>query len=307
MSNSQIGKALAAKEKNDPAATSVEDSTVLNIIYMGTACHHCNKDSQCILTALHKVIDTSQQFVHIIDGPGAKPKKKKKNLVDEQKALENPMLGTYDFTCEFDAKENKLKMTKTPHHLGTLQTMVKETIHGKIRGKGYKKVVEEIIQVCDALMKSGKIKFPLIINMYGYSRGGDTTLRAANILQAEYGLKDVRINIFAIDPVPGPWRKQHMKARIIPPIVDEYHSTLMAHELTPGYEPMDASWLIPLDPVKTKIYHKVCFGGHGTAMTVPKNSQIADSAMLLWDNIHRFAARHGTRFKKKYSICHIES
>lgn len=306
MSFHNIGKALQESSEDKAGTPTVNpESTVLNVVCMGTKCHHSNKDSQSILTSLFKVIDTSKpdkgvskQYTHMIDGFGAKPKKSKEELIDENEAKLHPMLGAYDVDCEYDAKEDRVIVTKKKHELGVIEEARRKILQAQIRGKGYKKIVEEIIKVCDALMQTGKAKLPLILNLYGFSRGADTALRVANILLAEYGLEDVRINIFAIDPVPGPNRKGHMKARIIPPNVDNYVSILMKHEPALGFEPMDASRLVPLDPERTRIQHKIYFGNHGAAVTVPSKPEILDSAMLLWDAMHKFAKRNGTRLKK---------
>ena len=159
--------------------------TVLNIAMLGTGQHRDKVKS--ILTSLVDSIDIgSNQSAYLIDGLGA-PHKNKEHL----------MLGTYDLETAYYPDTGEFKTRKTLKK----DPLARATeIGGNLRGDGYLDAIKEICVLAEDMLRAGKS--PLVLNLFGFSRGGDTILRAANTLFGLYG-DAVQVNIFAVDPVPG--------------------------------------------------------------------------------------------------------
>src|SRR5262245_8930055 len=84
--------------------TDSPDKTVINFILHGTLYHQSN--SSTFLNTLAEMIKKGPtQFVHVINGVGGTP--------PPQAAKTEPMLGTYDFTCDFDPSTNEITTQKT--------------------------------------------------------------------------------------------------------------------------------------------------------------------------------------------------
>ena len=271
--------------------------TVLNLIMLGTDYHHLNPKQRHVLTDLSSAIETGpNQSVHLIDGVGGEPD------ANHPQAAEHPMLGDYDFQVKYNLTSGNITSQKT--HRKTFYGT--NSITGRLAGKGYQDAITEAIQVINCLQHAGKT--PLIINMYGYSRGADTALRIANILHSLYKPSEVKVNIFAIDPVAGVGRRQANKAQLIPNNVEEYQSIFMQDENRPGFEPQDKRRLKVQDPEATTVTHKIYAGNHGTPLrlqtdlniTPETNKYLAstiDTTRMVWDDLHKFAWRNGTLLK----------
>jgi hypothetical protein len=266
--------------------------TVLNLIFLGTGFHRLNKGKQHLLTELeNSIISAPDQYVHLIDGLGGVPDS------DNPSKAKYPMLGTYDFNSSYDAENNELLSHKKPRSAALSASVYAS----KVQGIGFHDAMTEATALVDTLVAAGKK--PLVINMYGFSRGADTALRFCNTLNGKYA--DVKANIFAIDAVAGVGRRSAKKGRLIPEMVEEYHSVLMANENNFGFEPQDKSRLNIQNPDNTKVTFQLLGGRHSSALTfaddptiIPaadnKVKKTTDSARILWDEMHRFAKRHGT-------------
>jgi hypothetical protein len=269
-----------------------ESPTVLNLIFLGTGYHRLNKGKQHLLTELeNSIISTPNQYVHLIDGLGGVPDS------DNASKAKYPMLGTYDFTSSYDAENNELITNKTPRSAA----LASSVFAGKVQGIGFHDAMAEATALVDTLVAAGKK--PLVINMYGFSRGADTALRFCNTLNGKYA--DVKANIFAIDAVAGVGRRSAKKGRLIPEMVEEYHAVLMANENNFGFEPQDKSRLNVQNTDTTKVTFQILGGRHSSGLTfkddptiIPaadnKVKKTTDSARLVWDGMHKFAKRHGT-------------
>lgn len=203
---------------------------------------------------------------------------------------------------------NTIQIDKQP--ISQFSTTSTTETKAKITGKGFKSGIMETVALVLKMVEAGKT--PLTLNMYGFSRGADTALRISNVLNAQYGREMLKVNIFAIDPVPGTGRRSSAKARLVPSIVEEYKSILMSDEATPGFEPTDKRRLIVQDPDSTKVSTDIYRGIHGGALNLkykPKkssdkkaienaNAKTNISAKMLWLTIQDFAEAHGTRIKE---------
>jgi hypothetical protein len=271
--------------------------TILNLILLGTGYHRLQKKGRSLLTELASHIETGpNQSVHLIDGLGGEPDK------DSPQAKNHPLLGTYDFQCDYDASTGVITTQKTDISsiFGT------SALSGKLKGSGYREAMAEAILVIETMIAAEKK--PLIINMYGFSRGGDTALRICNVLHSMHKPEDVKVNIFAIDPVAGTGRRKAKKAQLIPNNVEEFYAILMQDENSLGFGPQDKRHLKVQDPHHTIVKYQIYGGNHNTGMRIHTaltgdaevnnyNTATTDTARLVWDDLHKFAWRHATLVK----------
>ncbi|MDD9950612.1 MAG: hypothetical protein OXT67_03510 [Zetaproteobacteria bacterium] len=75
------------------------------------------------------------------------------------------------------------------------------------------------------------------VNLVGWGRGAVTAILVANLLAADERLGSLRINLFAIDPVPGPFLRARKHASI-PANVQNYIGIYQLDHLQPGAEPI---------------------------------------------------------------------
>lgn len=265
----------------------------LNLILLGTGEHHAEVET--VLTLLAKAIEeNANQKVHVIDGPGA----------NAPLDSDHPMLGTYHFSCLTDSQTATIipvKLLKT----GFMETT--STIGGLIAGSGCQDAIREAVQYIDAVIATGKK--PLVLNMFGYSRGSDTAVRLSNVLYGLYPREEIEINIFAIDPVPGPKRHSSIRSRLVD--VNDYEMVLMCHETRPFLIPQDLAQLEVKNPDILRVH--MLNGDHGASkrfryhpqyreLGTEANKRTTDTPRLLWHAIHAFIKRHGIVLKDNQQI-----
>ena len=265
-----------------------EQATVLNLVMLGTGENQGGKPG--LLSNFAAAINqTDKQYVHLINGVGGVAKS------DQE---DNPMVGTYDVTVNFDEQTQKLSVTKK------IRSAFKSVsrLAALVAGTGYKDAINEALAVIDKLIKAGKK--PLVLNLYGFSRGADTMLRLSNIIAKKYPNEDITINILDIDPVPGLGRRSAPNARYIPKQVKHYESILMEDEKRVEFTAQDRLRLIVADVNLTKIKHYFLRGYHGFATRITSaptdKASKSDSAHLLWDILQRFAYQHGTKLNPQF-------
>lgn len=139
--------------------------------------------------------------------------------------------------------------------------------------------------------------FPDTINMVGFSRGADACLRFANLMYQFY--PQIKINIIAIDPVPGPGRQGAETAQIIPPNVGNYVSTVALHENRAVFRPQDYSTLKPQDFENTHVECLPLPGHHGIHSRLSdKQSGTEDATELVQDMAIDRLKEWGTTFRE---------
>lgn len=111
-------------------------------------------------------------------------------------------------------------------------------------------------QIIRIFRKDGII--PTQINLVGWSRGGITCHMLANAMLADSQLKDIPVNIFAIDPVPGPLNFQPEKVTL-GKNVKEYVGFYAKDERSKGF-----TCVIPTVAADTKMHIFPISGRHAT-------------------------------------------
>lgn len=257
----------------------MDRSSSLNLFFLGTG-HH-RETSNNILTQFYNAAKkssgditdplSSTQFTHLFDGPGCKGTEK------------DPTPGQYTY----DPSTGE-KISRHDTSLGFKFFQIIQKITGLFAGDGVEDNMIEALQVIKHLEAKGQL--PTTINMFGHSRGADTTLRLANILRLTH--PEIKINIFAIDPVAGFGRASHKQAVTVPQNVDEYVSILSVDENRPHFEAQDKSKLNIEAPERTKAHFHMRPGEHNIALRF-KGDKTQGVAKLCWDDMYHFAGRHG--------------
>lgn len=111
-------------------------------------------------------------------------------------------------------------------------------------------------QIIRIFRKDGII--PTQVNLVGWSRGGITCHMLANAMLADSELKDIPVNIFAIDPVPGPLNFQPEKVTL-GKNVKEYVGFYAKDERSKGF-----TCVIPTVAADTKMHIFPISGRHAT-------------------------------------------
>ncbi|MBI6529109.1 hypothetical protein JEP40_08270 [Proteus vulgaris] len=111
-------------------------------------------------------------------------------------------------------------------------------------------------QIIRIFRKDGII--PTQVNLVGWSRGGITCHMLANAMLADPQLKDIPVNIFAIDPVPGPLNFQPEKVTL-GKNVKEYVGFYAKDERSKGF-----TCVIPTVATDTKMHIFPISGRHAT-------------------------------------------
>lgn len=163
------------------------------------------------------------------------------------------------------------------------------TIGGLVGGSGVDANVRTV--VAEIRRRKLEAKENLVVSMCGWSRGGITCFKVANALHASTDTRDVPINIFAIDPVPGGSAlNNHMwNALDTTPNIRMCHVVFSQHDrrglFSPYYPPVRGPFTdVDLMP-----------GDHSTI--VKKKAGKVDAYVLVKDLAKRFMTARGVSFK----------
>lgn len=103
-------------------------------------------------------------------------------------------------------------------------------------GIGVDENVVSMLNAITALVRVGEK--PQAINMMGWSRGAVTCIRIAYFLYLNPDLRDIPVNIFAVDPVAGQGHNNEVDAYTINSNVKNYIATLAVNEDRGGFAPI---------------------------------------------------------------------
>jgi len=279
------------KDKDKDKDKSNGHPNVLTLVMLGTT-HHSGK-LENILTEFHRSVVTDEShFSYLIEGVAG--------TASTKEMEKSPMLGTYDVTGVLLHPDGSIEGRK---ELRDKSNRVLEK-QAMITGAGSDDAIHEALLIINTLIANNKI--PLVINMAGFSRGADTLLRLSNILNDIYPKEIVSINIFAIDPVPGPMRQESKKAFLVPPNVNTYEAVYMNHEENIALRVQDQSRLMVENTKETKMISHLYHGVHESGLRFigdpndPNNprAHTQDAARLVWDDLRKFAHQHQTLLHK---------
>lgn len=139
------------------------------------------------------------------------------------------------------------------------------------------------------------------INMVGWSRGAVTCIKQANKLHEVFGTT-LKVNIFAIDPVPGGYNTITDDIRYIPPNVKDMLVVLAMDDDRGNFQPLDIHELLVMRPQTgsapaPNVHFLPLPGNHGSVVWPTKGSAPL-SGKLCVHLAHKFLQAHGTRFSR---------
>ncbi|KTD33811.1 Dot/Icm T4SS effector [Legionella nautarum] len=273
-------------------------SETASFFFLGTSQHRVtNKNA---ITALYRATKRNYKdsdpelssHVCLFDGVGSNPQGKSsdpKHLSDhkysQEKRKANPMPGRYIYNVE-TRKKILIETTVLPQNIKDLM----KRLSGTVAGEGIDELLFEAILRLEQLKEEGK--FPKHINLHGFSRGADTCVRLANLLNDLY--PELKVNLFLIDHVSGPGHSADPQAYTIPANVQHFESVTMLHEYRPYFDPQDKSRYVFTSPTTTEATFKVYPGGHGKGMNLGNSDKSNQVARLLHDDLFRFAKKTGS-------------
>ncbi|ABQ55985.1 TPA: DUF5621 domain-containing protein [Legionella pneumophila] len=252
----------------------------VTLSFLGTGQHRENVHH--ILTSFHNTIsevhkDNPTVATRMFDGPGSEPK---------SSGSKDPIPGTYIY----NPKDNS-KILISPVISQTITNAIQK-LTGNLAGEGIEHLLfEAVLYLNDIIEKNGG-KLPETVNLQGFSRGADTCMRMANLLYQLY--PDIKVNLFLIDQVPGPGKRDDPHSYTVPPNVEHFESTLMLHEYRPGFDPQHSGRYVIADPEKTKVVVKPYYGEHNTGNRVTEDPNTNHTAILLHDDMNRFCRETGS-------------
>lgn len=156
-------------------------------------------------------------------------------------------------------------------------------------GGGVKENVENTVELIRALNLAGKR--PDAINMLGWSRGAVTCIRIAwKLFQSQDGnLRNIPINIFAVDPVAGAGHSTETDATTVTPNVRKYFATLATGEKRRFFKPIAGHRLHIVDPAATQSWILPMPGHHSD--TAKNNNNVGK---IVFNMAYRFHTECGT-------------
>ncbi|QEY51624.1 Dot/Icm T4SS effector Lem25 family protein [Legionella longbeachae] len=266
-----------------------ETIQIVNLSFLGTG-EHRESDFH-IINSFHNTIlqanrNNSSIAARLFDGPGSAPK---------SPTSKHPTPGTYFY--------NPVTHTKLPINafISKKISNAMQQLTGVLAGEGVEDLLFEAAVYLNNIIEKNEGILPQTINLQGFSRGADACLRMANVIYLLY--PEIKVNLFLIDQVPGPGRRDHAPSYTIPPNVENFESTLMLHEYRPGFDPQHAGRYVFSAPEKTKSKIKIYYGEHGVGNRL-EHPEKNHTALLLHDDLNRFCRETGT-LPKMYSKFYI--
>ncbi len=267
-----------------------DDWRTFTIYNCGTAFNRNNRDELVADLASRTGGEEGDNWI-VNAGPGSDPeanldyfgKNPDTGIYGIQRLTQQARPGTFDPITK--KKKNWFKSTSG--------------IWGMATGAGWEDNVKSTLHHIDGLNAKGRL--PETINMAGWSRGAVTCHMIANALYKKY--RTIKINIFAIDPVPGlgQWRKHRTR---IDANVKNYAVVYQEDEKRGSFKAV----VVKHDKMtRFKIYNMP--GGHSTG--VSGNKKIyggnINMAVLVQDLSEKFLTEHGTVIQKRLGLSDAQS
>ena len=252
--------------------------TKVSITFLGTE-NHRDTHKSVLVTDYDRINALASQpdspiAAWLIDGPGCIG------------SPEHPRPGTYFYT--------QGKKIRAPDQIAAashkFQAWLKRT-YGALTGEGVESSLLEAVVYLEEIIAQNAGVLPKEISLQGFSRGADNCVRLANTIYKLH--PDIKINLFLVDPVPGPGRLDNPESYHIPPSVQDCQIALMLNEHKRGFEPQHPDRYVFTNP-KTKVAFQYLPGRHGAGLVTRDNFDLtpAVSQTLLQDSLLKYHIEH---------------
>jgi len=261
-----------------------QNPRILNLFHLGTT-GHCKKNDDILTYFYNGLKNTPDQSHYLINGIGGLPP-------DEDD--ENPMVGTYDVkSVNFDRQTGDIQVDKQKNKVFFPKL---RSIWDAATARSHHAIIDEIIKVVATVIENSPDRLPLILNLFGFSRGSDSIIRALNILSAMYGRDVFRARLFSLDNVAGTWRKKALRATHIPDCVEEVFYIQKIDESLFIFDNQDKSKIVVQNP-KTKTTYQNYRGfhtqGNSLDLSKPEHKPATDPvSSLCYDDLTKFYDRN---------------
>ncbi|MBM7114905.1 hypothetical protein [Archangium primigenium] len=146
------------------------------------------------------------------------------------------------------------------------------------------------------------------VNLVGWSRGAVTCIKQANKLHEVFGL-DLRVNIFAIDPVPGGLTSVTEDIKRVPPNVKNLLVVLALDDTRSNFQPIDSRTLKVMGPPSGSDYppnvHFLPLPGNHSDVVSTRRGNAPLSGQMCLHLAHKFLSHHGTAFDRTPPGAHM--
>lgn len=260
----------------------------VSITFLGTQ-HHRDTHRSVLVTAHDQINELATEpdssvAAWLIDGPGCLG------------TPEHPMPGTYYY--DETNGQKILDQTLADTQLRKFRTTLSR-YYRAVTGEGIESsLLEATLYIKGIIAQNGNV-LPSELNLQGFSRGADNCVRLANLIYSMY--PSIKINLFLIDPVPGPGRRDDPESYYIPPNVQDCHMIMMLSEHHFAFGPQHRNRYVFTNP-QTQVAINHLPGRHGAGIstksqtiTTPPESQILVQDALLNFNIQHKALPKGAK------------
>ncbi len=262
--------------------------TTVSITFLGTQ-QHRDTHRSALVTAHEQINELASESdssvaAWLIDGPGCVG------------TLEHPMPGTYYYDEKSGQKILDQELADT--QLRTFRRTLSR-YYRAVTGEGIESsLLEATLYIKGIIAQNGGV-LPSELNLQGFSRGADNCVRLANLIYSMY--PSIKINLFLVDPVPGPRRRDDPESYYIPPNVKDCHMIMMLNEHHVAFGPQHRNRYVFTNP-QTQVAINHLPGRHGAGistkekmLTTPPESQILVQDALLSYNIEHNALPKGAK------------
>lgn len=241
----------------------------------GTAFHR-DKEGEIVAEFGRLAAGTEYTNFLILDGPGSTP-------------TSAPTPGRFNpFT-----RHKTGKKTFGSREMG--HTHKNWAVTGLLTGAGWD---DNVMHAVAALAEVDPL--PEAVNMIGWSRGAVTCTKLAYTLNEFF--PQVKVNIFAIDPVAGIGNKSDTDASTIYSNVKNYLAVLSMHETRGFFKPQDIK-RVTFASRETNAIYLPFPGNHSGQVSLDKSCQkgIGEAAQIVWFMGMVFLKHFGTQFNRNPS------
>lgn len=253
--------------------------TTVSITFLGTCQHRLTHKS--VLVSAHDQIQElstkpdAQVAAWLIDGPGC------------YGSIEDPTPGTYFY---HDGKKI-VNRALVDEHVRNFSYLLDRNYRA-VTGEGVESSLLEASTYLEEIIAKNRGKLPKELNLQGFSRGADSCVRLANIIYQMH--PSIKINLFLVDPVPGPRRRDDPNSYYLPPSVQDCQINLMLNEHRQPYDPQHEDRYVFTNP-KTKVSINYLPGRHGAGLSTREGSALTPkvSQTLVQDGLLKFNIEHG--------------
>lgn len=161
-----------------------------------------------------------------------------------------------------------------------------------VTGKGVESSLLEASTYLEEIIAKNNGELPKELSLQGFSRGADNCVRLANMIYQLH--PSIKINLFLVDPVPGPGRRDDPDSYYLPPSVQDCQINLMLNEHRNPYDPQHEDRYVFTNP-NTRVAFNYLPGRHGAGLSTRAGSKLTPevSQTLVQDSLLKFNIEHG--------------